>query len=70
MKMKELDMPQQYAQPGDQTREWHEDAPASLELAQAETHTDALDAVLDDIAGTLETNAQDYVNSFVQQGGE
>lgn len=29
-----------------------------------------LDAVLDDIELTLEENAQDYVNSFVQKGGE
>lgn len=31
---------------------------------------DALDAVLDDIETTLETNAQEYVSSFVQKGGE
>ena len=29
-----------------------------------------LDALLDDIESTLETNAEEYVNSFVQKGGE
>lgn len=29
-----------------------------------------LDSVLDDIESTLEENAQEYVNSFVQKGGE
>ncbi|NMM99948.1 ubiquitin-like protein Pup [Bifidobacterium sp. DSM 109958] len=31
---------------------------------------DDLDAVLDDIESTLETNAEEYVNRFVQKGGE
>lgn len=31
---------------------------------------DALDAVLDDIESVLETNAEEYVNSFVQKGGQ
>lgn len=34
------------------------------------TDDEALDAVLDDIASTLESNAEEYVSSFVQQGGE
>ncbi|TPF97150.1 ubiquitin [Bifidobacterium sp. UTCIF-39] len=29
-----------------------------------------LDALLDDIESTLETNAEEYVSSFVQKGGE
>lgn len=29
-----------------------------------------LDAVLDDISSTLESNAEEYVNGFVQQGGQ
>ncbi len=36
----------------------------------AREQTDALDDVLDDIASTLESNAEEYVNGFVQQGGE
>lgn len=31
---------------------------------------DALDAVLDDVEIALEANAEDYVSSFVQKGGE
>ncbi|MFD0705295.1 ubiquitin-like protein Pup [Alloscardovia venturai] len=31
---------------------------------------DNLDAILDDIEATLEENAEDYVNSFVQKGGQ
>lgn len=29
-----------------------------------------LDAVLDDIESTMEGNAEEYVNSFVQKGGQ
>ncbi|WEV41445.1 ubiquitin-like protein Pup [Bifidobacterium sp. ESL0682] len=32
--------------------------------------SDALDAVLDDISSVLETDAEQYVSSFVQKGGE
>ena len=31
---------------------------------------DSLDAVLDDIESVLESNAEAYVNGFVQKGGE
>lgn len=31
---------------------------------------DELDAVLDDIESVLETNAEEYVNGFVQKGGQ
>ena len=31
---------------------------------------DDLDAVIGDIETTLQTNAEEYVNSFVQKGGE
>ncbi|MDO4913753.1 MAG: ubiquitin-like protein Pup [Bifidobacteriaceae bacterium] len=37
---------------------------------KVEEETLALDSVLDDIESVLETNAQEYVNSFVQKGGE
>lgn len=36
----------------------------------AQSGADALDAVLDDIESTLESNAEEYVSSFVQKGGE
>ncbi|OZG51546.1 prokaryotic ubiquitin-like protein Pup [Pseudoscardovia radai] len=31
---------------------------------------EGLDSVLDDIESVLENNAEDYVNHFVQKGGE
>ncbi len=44
-----------------------------IQGAKAAEHSealDALDAVLDDIEIALETNAEEYVSSFVQKGGE
>lgn len=38
--------------------------------SQAQAAADALDLVLDDIESTLEANAQSYVGSFIQQGGQ
>lgn len=38
--------------------------------AQVDGAVDALDAVLDDIESVLESNAEEYVGSFVQKGGE
>ncbi|WEV76298.1 ubiquitin-like protein Pup [Bifidobacterium sp. ESL0800] len=38
--------------------------------ARSQEQEDALDAVLDDISSTLETDAETYVSSFVQKGGE
>ena len=35
-----------------------------------EAQVDDLDAVLDDIESTLETNAEEYVDRFVQKGGQ
>ncbi len=32
--------------------------------------TDAIDALLDEIDDVLETDAQEYVKSFVQKGGQ
>lgn len=63
-------MPQEFAQGRARGEQCADDSQQPLERAQAETQTDALDQVLDDIASTLETDAQDYVNSFVQQGGQ
>ncbi|KAB8295632.1 ubiquitin-like protein Pup [Bifidobacterium avesanii] len=37
---------------------------------QTDAQVDDLDALLDDIESTLETNAEEYVNRFVQKGGE
>lgn len=37
---------------------------------EAANEVDALDALLDDISSVLETNAEEYVASFVQKGGQ
>lgn len=37
---------------------------------QAQEDIDELDAVLQDIEAVLETNAQTYIDSFVQKGGQ
>ncbi|WP_418969908.1 ubiquitin-like protein Pup [Alloscardovia omnicolens] len=50
----------------------------SLSDEEQQIHSDAymqeaafdLDAVLDDIESTLEENAEEYVSSFVQKGGQ
>lgn len=41
-----------------------------LPQAQSETQTFSVDALLADIDSLLETNAQSFVQGFVQKGGE
>ncbi|PKQ18252.1 MAG: ubiquitin-like protein Pup [Actinobacteria bacterium HGW-Actinobacteria-8] len=36
----------------------------------AQVSTDALDALLDEIDDTIQTNASQFVRSFVQKGGQ
>lgn len=38
--------------------------------AEYQDAAEGLDSVLDDIESVLENNAEDYVNHFVQKGGE
>ena len=38
--------------------------------AAAAATTDALDALLDEIDGSLQVNAEQFVRSFVQKGGQ
>ena len=38
--------------------------------AQAQPQTDDFDDLLDEIDGVLETNAAEFVRSFVQKGGQ
>lgn len=49
-----------------------EDAEAITASAAATTVSDIdeIDAVLDDIESILETNAETYIDSFVQKGGQ
>ena len=47
------------------------DAPAAAEgTERREKLGDDVDALLDEIDDVLETNAEDFVKSFVQKGGE
>ena len=44
---------------------------ASSDVAERhEKLTEDVDAILDDIDDVLETNAEDFVRSFVQKGGQ
>ena len=62
-------MPQEFAQQQEQAAQQPQEAVA-VDTSQTDGAVDALDAVLDDIESVLEQNAQEYVNSFVQKGGE
>lgn len=59
---------QSISAPQEQTQTQHTEQ--SVQAEQLAVQTEHFDAVLDDIASVLETNAQEYVSSFVQQGGE
>lgn len=47
-----------------------EQAPASDAQERREKLNDDVDAILDEIDDVLESNAEDFVRSFVQKGGE
>lgn len=67
-------MPQErsYASSQEQHRSDDEAQASVNEVVQQQAldQSDILDAVLDDIEAVLETNAEEYVSSFVQKGGE
>lgn len=63
-------MPQEFAQPQEQAAQQPQEQAVAVDTSQTDRAVDALDAVLDDIESVLEQNAQEYVNSFVQKGGE
>lgn len=44
--------------------------PPAAPAAQSAERDQALDSLLDEIDGVLETNASDFVHGFVQKGGE
>ena len=47
-----------------------DDVPDDAAPPAAAASTDALDALLDEIDGSLQVNAEQFVRSFVQKGGE
>ena len=53
----------------DRTVETDEQAPIAAETAPSELDTD-VDAILDEIDTVLEENAEDFVKSVVQKGGQ
>ena len=58
---------------GAQTQQEQSPAVEQGQVNPAAQYADAaegLDSVLDDIESVLENNAEDYVNHFVQKGGE
>ena len=63
-------MPQEFAQQQEQAAQQPQEQEVAVDTSQTDGAVDALDAVLDDIESVLEQNAQEYVNSFVQKGGE
>ncbi|NEG88577.1 ubiquitin-like protein Pup [Bifidobacterium aerophilum] len=65
-------MPQEFdqAQAAHSAGEQVEQETTRVKATEAEASGDVLDSVLDDIESVLETNAEEYVNSFVQKGGE
>lgn len=55
------------------SREETEEVEASVDSDVAERHekvTEDVDSILDEIDGVLETNAEEFVRSYVQKGGE
>ena len=45
-------------------------APAAADTERKEQLDEDIDAILDEIDDVLETNAEDFVKSFIQKGGE
>jgi ubiquitin-like protein Pup len=63
------------AQEQKQPRKSHDEEPADAAPAEAVTERkealdDDIDAILEDIDDVLETNAEDFVKSFIQKGGQ
>jgi prokaryotic ubiquitin-like protein Pup len=58
----------------DQTRKpkpkREEEAPQASETTATEEKDEELDDLLDEIDEVLESNAEDFVRSFIQKGGE
>ncbi|MDQ3985681.1 MAG: ubiquitin-like protein Pup [Actinomycetota bacterium] len=59
--------------PGEQTRKGkprREEEAAPEEKEQVDSKAEDVDELLDEIDEVLETNAEDFVRSFVQKGGQ
>ncbi|WP_062073319.1 ubiquitin-like protein Pup [Demequina sediminicola] len=49
---------------------YEDDAPEPMPAPAKAESTDALDSLLDEIDDSLQTNAEEFVRSFVQKGGQ
>ena len=65
-------MAQEQKQPrkSSETEETPRPAPESDVAERKEQLDEDIDAILDEIDDVLETNAEDFVKSFIQKGGE
>jgi ubiquitin-like protein Pup len=65
-------MAQEQKQPrkSSETEDATEVAPESDVSERREAMHDDVDAILDEIDDVLETNAEDFVKSFIQKGGQ
>ena len=65
-------MAQEQKQPrrSTETEEQAETAPETDVAARKEALDEDVDAILDEIDEVLETNAEDFVKSFIQKGGQ
>ena len=65
-------MAQEQKQPrkSSETKESTDVAPESDVAERREALDDDIDVILDEIDDVLETNADDFVKSFIQKGGE
>jgi ubiquitin-like protein Pup len=65
-------MAQEHKQPkrSSETEEQNETAPQSDVAERKEQLDEDIDAILDEIDDVLETNAEDFVKSFIQKGGQ
>ncbi|MGI8521950.1 MAG: ubiquitin-like protein Pup [Nocardioides sp.] len=65
-------MAQEQKQPrkSSETEEATEVAPETDVIERKEALDDDVDAILDEIDDVLETNAEDFVKSFIQKGGQ
>ncbi len=59
-------MPQTFAS----SQPYEDDEPAPAPAPAKAENTDVLDSLLDEIDDSLQTNAEQFVRSFVQKGGQ
>jgi len=63
-------MAQEHKQPKKSPQDDAQDAPEAEVADRKEQLDDDIDAILDEIDEVLESNAEDFVKSFIQKGGE